>query len=164
MDEKKINVQLLRKVKALILEEPRRLRMEAVASTWEEAVDGSQSDKQMPPYSETDRPPCGAVMCIGGHVNFIALLAQEPNALLSIDGDANEEALSELGSLWQAQQSLGLTSEQAERLFCFTSWGVGLYGWPEEFETAYRVAKTPLERAEITARRIDHFLKTNGAE
>jgi hypothetical protein len=36
--------------------------------------------------------------------------------------------------------------------------------WPERFRASYKRAKTPLTRARIAARRIDHFIATKGME
>jgi len=36
--------------------------------------------------------------------------------------------------------------------------------WPKRFRNRYAKAKTPIMRAKIAAARIDHFIKTQGAE
>ena len=36
--------------------------------------------------------------------------------------------------------------------------------WPEKFQAALAEAKTPLQRAEVAVKRIEHFIKTNGKE
>ena len=36
--------------------------------------------------------------------------------------------------------------------------------WPEKFQEALVEAKTPLQRAKVAVKRIEHFIKTNGEE
>ena len=54
-----------------------------------------------------------------------------------------------------AQELLGLEYAQSDRLF-FVDY------WPGKF--AYNKAKTKKAKAEIAAKRIEHFIKTGGAE
>lgn len=130
----KINITLLRKVKKHILEEPRRLDMNVV-------LNGDQSGP--------DAPPCGTIGCIGGWTNF---LSGKP-----------EDSLSD------AAIRLGLDSDEQGRLFEEPAYTVSQpteerAGWPEKFMRRYLKAKTPQTRAKVTAERIDHFIKTKGAE
>lgn len=52
---------------------------------------------------------------------------------------------------------LGLTSDQAERLFYETN-------WPDKYYMQYETAKTSRGRARAAANRIDHFIQTKGEE
>jgi hypothetical protein len=59
----------------------------------------------------------------------------------------------------KAAECLGLTENQAKKLFFFVSWNYS-HGWPTEFEAAYRKAKTQKSKVEVACRRIDHFIAT----
>jgi hypothetical protein len=140
-----MNVKLLRKVKRHILAEPKRLDMDFVAS---EIIAGPRA------------PRCGTVGCIAG---WSALLAS-PVIPATVAG-----RLALMG--WDSgKKALELTESEVNRLFN-EPWLVygprkrdGAVGWPEKFAKAYLGAKTPRQRAGITARRIEHFIKTKGRE
>lgn len=51
----------------------------------------------------------------------------------------------------------GIDSAQRKRLFWVST-------WPSNFRNAYRKRKTHAARARVTAARIEHFIKTKGAE
>lgn len=86
-------------------------------------------------------PACGTIACIGGWA-------------LVLSGKKNS---SDLGI---ARQLLDLDYEQADRLFG----GIGGGNWPELFDNAYLKAKTLRGRVRVAARRIEHFIKTEGRE
>lgn len=86
-------------------------------------------------------PACGTIACIGG---WAAVLSS---------GGRHED-------LEYGARALGLTVDQRARLFSATGNG----GWPDKFDIAYTNAKTPQGRARVGARRIEHFIKTKGAE
>lgn len=132
--KKRINVRLLRKIQKHILEEPRRYDQ----NLWRIEVD---------PATNPERPPCGTMACIGGWAT--ALSGKERDSYLGWD---------------VAMRLLGLTREQADRLFDTVEKGTDLNKWPKKFVTAYLKAKTPRDRARVAVRRIDHFIKTKGAE
>ena len=160
MSKKSINVKLLREIKKMILEEPRRLNMAHFAEMFADSAQPTEGNDYEPKKEE--RPPCGAVMCIAGH----ALLAEERSRGF-FRKRFTRPVVDRIRTAaeGEAQDLLGLTDEQAERLFYFTDWNwLGDEGWPEEFADAYIKAKTPAQRARVTARRIEHFIKTNGAE
>lgn len=165
MSEQKINVELLEEVKALILEEPRRLRMEVVASSFDDARRVYAPVDDVPGYRDEDRPPCNAVMCIAGHANYAVMLRERPDLSLydPETEESNWNAIDEMNTLSIAGERLGLDAGQRQRLFYLKSWGFD-EGWPRKFERQFLEAKTPAGRARIAARRIDHFIKTNGAE
>jgi hypothetical protein len=58
-----------------------------------------------------------------------------------------------------AQQLLGLTYEQADRLFSPIE---GSTDWPERYARQYLEAKTPRGKARAGFRRIEHFICTKG--
>lgn len=81
-------------------------------------------------------PPCGTVGCIAGWANYL-------------EGRSR-------GGMQDAARSLGLGEEW--------QWLFFLAYWPENFCTRYVNAKTATTRAEVTAERIEHFIKTEGRE
>jgi hypothetical protein len=38
------------------------------------------------------------------------------------------------------------------------------FNWPQKYQKAFKNAKNTKERANVTVSRINHFIKTNGAE
>jgi hypothetical protein len=133
-----MNVRLLRKVKAHILEEPRRFAM----GTWlKKYIPGTLIDE---PDSETLEmrrvPACGTVGCIAG---WTVDLTGGKSSRASFDG--------------AARRRLGISPTKSTRLF-YT------YSWPLKFSERYQNAKTKLARAKIAAERIEHFISTKGAE
>lgn len=147
MSKPTINVKLLRRVKALILEEPRRLDM----GTW-----AHPADKRV--QVEADRPPCGTVACIAGWAvidDFVKVNGRMP------DRDEIEEIYETADR--KAAELLSLRQDQADRLFD-TPTGGGFDEWPEDLAEAYVNATSPKERARVAAKRIERFIKTKGAE
>lgn len=132
-----INVELLERVKAHILEEPTRFDM------GDFVIQGEYLENFAANFGRPI-PPCGTIACIAG---WAVLLSEGQTSGAGSDVQAEAEAL------------LGLSVEQRERLF-YTS------NWPKKFNEAYRDAEdVRLPAAALAAaRRIDHFIKTNGAE
>lgn len=93
-------------------------------------------------------PPCGTVGCIGGWI--CALTGKTPRSRKNF-------------SYQRARKVAGLTGKQASRLFAYTWSSIG-GGWPDRFKSAYCNAATPQERVNIAVARIEHFIKTKGAE
>lgn len=130
-------VSLLRKIQKHILAEPRRLDM----SGW------GYYDKN----PDASMPPCGTVGCIAGWA-------------LVLTG-AHDPVLSDfpLDTYTLAEEVLALEDGQAERLFLLREHTFGPR-WPVKYECQYHRAKSPQGRARAAVRRIDHFIKTGGAE
>lgn len=82
-------------------------------------------------------PACGTVACICG---WACILGGKPRT-------ENDFAT--------ARELLGI--EDCATLFYVS-------GWPDKYEQQWDDAATPQLRAEIAAARIDHFIKTNGAD
>lgn len=167
-----LNVELLEKVKAHVLEEPRRVRMEA----WGISLHMSEAEKDRARYdvledlfvlendadyedAETrgfaeliDFPECGTVACIAG---WGKILSQPDPAAAMRDPDF----LRKLSALpaYESEALFGVTHQQADRLFFVAR-------WPRKFERRYEGARSATVRARVVADRIDHFIKTNGAE
>jgi hypothetical protein len=135
-----MNTELLLKVKAHILEEPRRIWM----SVWKKDADQKLSSEYekgwlVPPtiLTENERPPCNTVGCIAGWATTLAG--------------------KDFGSEYQAAKLLELDIDQKTKLFYVPN-------WPSDFQYAYRHAQDAKERADAVARRIDHFIATDGME
>jgi|ERR1044071_6845858 hypothetical protein len=148
MSEQRINVELLEKVVAVILEEPRKLDMGTWASDAEERI-----------VNPDHRPPCGTVACIAGWACFIAKQERgEPlpkgAELYAFYDKARDEAM----------ELLGLDEDEADLLFDCPTGDEEDDLWPGEYVRAYVNADTPAERAQATAARINRFISTDGAE
>lgn len=64
-----------------------------------------------------------------------------------------------------AQDVLGLSSYESDRLFFFKRWTDDEEnGWPDGFEDAYEEATTPTARLQVAIDRVQHFLDTDGKE
>lgn len=142
-----MQVKLLRQVKAHILDEPRRLHMD---------------HGLMPKYGK-DAPACGTVGCIAGWTVVLANKKRTESAKATIkrlkiprsESLPRERSWSAIEDM--ATEILGIRSSAAERLF-YT------WNWPNALVSAYRSASSAAERAKITARRIERFIRTKGQE
>lgn len=78
----------------------------------------------------------------------------------------------EIADLNKAQELLGLTLMQRDRLFAeprFALWDIKPASsytafWPAIFARQYEEARTPKEKAKAVFERIDHFIATKGKE
>ena len=136
-----MNVRRLRRVQRHILAEPATLDMNEFLCR--------NLDLNMPYYHDNyainKTPSCGTVGCIAG---WTVQLYRGPRSR---------------ARLMTAGRDLGLTKDQACRLFFFKCHDDSQH-WPQQFEDKYHAAKTPFARAKVTAKRIDHFIATKGAE
>jgi hypothetical protein len=128
-----MNVKLLRQVKKLILEEPKRLRM----ARW---------------YSlhSHGRPACNTVACIGG---WITILANRRGSETTSD-TAKRLHESYLDVTESAGEILGVRRDDACALFHESN-------WPDKLHLGYKTAKTPAARARIAAKAIDRFIRAH---
>jgi hypothetical protein len=138
-----MNVELLRKVEAHILEEPKRLYMR----TWVKHKDQDgvlrirgQEGRQR------DYPACGTAGCIAGWAVMLSY-AESKTPITTVDGD-------DLGE--EARLLLGLGIFEAHRLFVPLN-------WPLEFRQGISDDGEP-ETAKVAVRRIEHFIETEGRE
>jgi hypothetical protein len=93
---------------------------------------------------------CGTAACIAGWAVTLALtLSKRPRDGQDLGGEASAIAMRELG----------LTSEQARRLFY-------KQGWPDPFWSDYKTEnqENAEHNAKVAARRIRHFIDTEGRE
>lgn len=131
----------LRETVAFIGQEPRRLDMHQALAPARYLDDEKQ-------------PPCGSVGCLAGWrvamINpqlFNSRVTDRMSAeYIGFDWDSVEE---------RAQVSLGLTDEQADRLF-------HVRNWPANFAYAYRSAESPQQKWEALRDRVEHFIATGG--
>ncbi len=132
-----MNVKLLRKVAKHILEEPKRLLMR----TWIFEKSDKQTRVRMAQGGSRPFAKCGTAACISGWACIISGHGEE----------AKKDSFMDVG-----MRLLGIGYPQAYRLF-------GPENWPKEFQRGTKddgTAKT----ARIAAKRIEHFIKTNGDE
>ena len=131
-----MNIELLNKVKAHILEEPRRLEM----------VDWIVDAEEIP--VEDNRPPCGTAGCIAG---WAAML----------DGGFNRSIHFPRR---YATDALGIDPYgQAERLFYLSQWPAQFKFDKDRPDVSfYKLDKET--QARLTAARIDYFIATNGTD
>lgn len=131
-----MNVKLLRKVKKHILEEPKRLYMRSYVRKRGEGIGLITSDT----HRRRAFPRCGTAACIAGW-----------SLILS-----GKEIDSTQGYRVEACELIGIPVDKSYRLF-------DPDGWPAKFrEGAKDDGKT--ETAKVAAARIEHFIKTKGAE
>jgi hypothetical protein len=138
-----MNVKLLRMVKKHILEEPRRFDMGTFGSTFASRF----HFKSVTGEALRNFPPCGTVACIAGWA--IGVNASKPKSFF------RKISYGQIAPLATAE--LELSIPEKDRLFYQEN-------WPTRYYTAYAKAKSPADRARVAARRIEHFIKTNGAE
>lgn len=136
MSENRINTELLEKVKAHILEEPRRYNQRTFGGTSDEA-------------------PCGTAACIAG---WAAHLSGEIDLKTLRRGGSTIEGI--------AQAALGLTYTEAHILFagdptpCFCGRPTCKDAWPQPYAERYAKAETAEDRARAAADYIDHIIAT----
>ena len=133
---RQINVRLLRRVAKHISEEPLRLDMERIVRRGDD-IKGTP-------------PPCGTTACIAG---WAILLAKKKD----ISGYSDNHFPIIAGRPWDVTDARYLIGGMTTYLFFVGS-------WPRNFSEAYRKALTPRERADVAVARIEHFIKTKGAE
>lgn len=140
-----MNKELLLKVKAHILEEPRRLNMSEWKQTAKPGLEvkaGYEAGKQWAAdvyvkLTKKTAPPCNTVACIAGWT----VLLGDPGATYDV-----------INVGYKASQLLGLDSD----ILFFPK------NWPEPFKSTYPKCKTSRDRARLVAKVIDLFIKTNG--
>jgi hypothetical protein len=127
--------RLLRRVGRHILAEPLRYNQDCI-------IEHGEAGEMLYDVRQTV-PACGTVACIGG---WLALL-MAPNPRRVHTFNVHKLAL-----------LLGVEREQVFRLIAYTHTIDG--GWPDKFRYAYQDAVTPLQKARVANKRIEHFIKT----
>jgi hypothetical protein len=142
--KKKLNVKLLRRVQKHILAVPERLDMGFLALKVNTEDEGA--------------PPCGTVGCIAGWAHMLTL-KKFPKTSREIS-NADDVA-------WErAEKKIGLSHNDSYALFGEPRFyqDTDFRRWPAKFAVRYLKAKKAKTRAKVTSDRIDHFIKTKGAE
>lgn len=137
-----MNTKLLRQVKKAILEHPDQFEMR----WW------FTNDLELD-YGNVNRIAggCGTAACIGG---WALHLKHKQDTL-----NATREYIDSAWIMYatDATDLLGLNADESTRLFNHAK-------WPLRFLSRYIKAKQPKARARAAADRINHFIKTKGAE
>lgn len=129
-----MNVRLLRRIQKQILKEPRQFEM------W----------GYFPLTLDTTEkiPNCGTAACIAG---WSICLTEKINPAVARDK-------SNRWNVWRrAKKALGIKEMQANSLFYDDN-------WPDNFKDGFKNSNTARKKARIAAKRIDHFISTNGEE
>jgi len=137
-----MNVRLLRKIQKHILEEPKRFKMSSWVTRKE---DGNETayDTEVANVKEWKFAKCGTAACIGGWAIILS--------------GKLERARDTCNYGRMAGKLLEIDHPSENLLF-------GLCSWPEEYRDKFVNAKTLRARAQAAVARIDHFIKTKGAE
>lgn len=98
-------------------------------------------------FYEDDRSPCGTTACIGGHA--VALATGAVSLKIAHQTLKSTEI--------RPRIVLDLEFSEADRLFYKAT-------WPETFRVKYNMARSANGRAMVAAKRISHFIKTEGRE
>lgn len=138
-----MNVKLLEKVKAHILAEPRRFKMSSFVHL--KTGEGEKFyDYDAGRNPESEFAQCGTAACIGGWA--MILYGKNPKRVYEYQNPS-----------LVAGKCLGLTDqEQRSRLFSFDR-------WPHKFRQRFQRSSIH-NRVKVAAARIEHFIKTKGAE
>ena len=126
-----LNIEMLQRIKKLILEEPRRLEMDS----WGYIVPKEQA------VLDEKLPPCGTVGCIAGWANILD----------EIDRGIAPDHIC-INHQRHAARILGL-DDSGDNVFCQDK-------WPEPFATKYALVRTKEGKAKVTAEYIDHLCET----
>jgi hypothetical protein len=148
-----MNVRLLRKIQKYITAVPARYDQNEILA---KGTPGTRHGYLWDLNTKQLFPECGTIGCIAGW------------AVTLYRGQIKRD-LDKLGYLGSAQRLLKLDDDQAIRLFSAINdrndrndWDTDV--WPPKFVEAYNKAKTFKQRAKVASLRIDHFIKTKGAE
>lgn len=144
-----LNIPMLRRIQAHILEEPRRLNM----STWGKCglEPGDEIDRNYEQgiaggdfhcLTPQSCPPCGTAGCLAGWTVMLEALDRGVRPYFGQCSMADVEAV----------RILGLDAKEAPKLFYPDN-------WDSDFWSEYKQATTPLELADITSRYIDWFIE-----
>lgn len=136
-----MNTRRLRQIQKLILKYPQRFDL---YNWYGVGAVPDKRDRFIYVVPAMEAPSCGTTACIAGW------------AVAKYDGTVIREDSMEK----QAAEILGLTKRQAGRLFYIDD-------WPDAFLDPYENARDvsdAITAANIAADRIDHFIKTKGAE
>lgn len=149
-----MNVEKLLQVKRTILRDPGSQFVMDSFFADAESIDSSSIEIKRKKVAN-----CGTAACIAG--TAIAMEMFQNNRQ---EARRNRGAYAPFDT---AKKILDLNETQAEKLFYLVFQAPTLNPnreWPPQFRDAYLAAKTLKARKRIAAKRIDHFIKTNGQE
>ena len=147
-----MNVDLLREVKRAILEEPKRLCM-SIWLTHASLLRNYPSASGHVAVAKHTPPACGTVGCIAGWTTVIAQQKEHPDQLAR---NLVHSTLRKATVEDYAITALDLSHQSAVKLFFTTD-------WPLEFQEALAETRPGTRAyARVVARRIEHFIKTDG--
>lgn len=142
-----MNIDRMLRVRDVVLAEPDRLEL--------------LEDFVTPRFDAEDRF-CGHGLCIAARAaidaGFIELRDTPRPGAPRTYYDVTEEGAKHAGFLRElGGAALSISDPQARRLFYVTE-------WPARLSSAFLQSKQAPARASVAARRIDHFMRTEGAE
>lgn len=139
-------------------------RLIRVRDQFVSAPDRLEMDDFVNPVYDERQELCGTTVCIGGagalDAGFITLRSTPRPGTERVMYDVTptgEQHKGDSGTWEMFMAALGLSHDQANRLFF-------LSGWPKGFRSQFVNAKDAASRARVTARRIDQFIATGGRE
>lgn len=141
MPKLKINVKLLRQIQRAIKKEPRRFEMESWVNIFDSIA------------------PCETTACIAGHaiiIDFMRKGGTWKRGGRKLYDRIDARRLTGL-TQYRAGKLLGLEAVQSSRLFHLSE-------WPKRFHGRFGRALTRRAQGAVAIARIDHFIKTKGAE
>ena len=138
-----INVELLERVKAAILEEPRRVSMD----------DWGINYPDISVQFDDDLPPCGTVACIAG---WAAKLSGD-----TLFSEGFQRIIPPPEEIWKDGHLTpqGVEWDAAQDRLCYVG------SWPHDLRDELKWYDIGTKGyAEVVAKRIDRFIKANGEE
>lgn len=164
-------VNMLNKISAHILEEPKRLDMNSFGEVYGDTLAAKSKSLVREHAIPHELPACRTQGCIAGWGIFLTRPSIWKSLFHKVDHDQSmpiedAEPFEENTVHEVAMELIGLTDEQAKQLFYFKGWvwNGPEVGWPAKFAEAYNVAKSAKQRAKVTVARIKHFIDTDGRE
>lgn len=163
----KKGIALLRKVEKVILDDPKKFDMGRWATVFDKTAKGYNPRNKTIVHNS-----CGTVGCIAGWTCLLAdkktqkklTAIAKQNTKGDVEAGMDEKRAVGRASLSrmldpqkQALSLLGIDAAQASKLFHESN-------WPLSYFLESVNAPTPKARAKIAVARIEHFIKTNGAE
>lgn len=149
--------EILLKVKAAILEEPRRL----VMGQWGKLVDPElplrTADVFPGQLQEREAPPCGTIGCIAGWTTVLGLPKERLTYI-----ERHGQKVVDIGRFDTEEEAkflLRLNRHQADALFLLPQWQRESNTWPPTYAKAYEEAETPEGRAQVAAGYIDFVIE-----
>lgn len=146
-----MNVALLRKVQRSLI----RQSKDRKHCRFDMAEFGS------PNFSE-DAPVCHTAACIAGEAVLQAGLGKIDRQHGGINLTPKADKKYDQSLKLAAQDALGLTDAQTDRLFYLPDMWMADEGWPAKIAKAYNEAKFRTTKAAIGARRIAQFIRSKG--